>query len=116
MKDSKKAKLNREIEEIKRLKDLQNILKAGDLENALLSNSTQDVEPINENIIDTVLQRAEAQKISGEKNLEVIERLTTSGGATITKEKKVKVIKGKGGIKVKRSYHLVKKLKKKQRR
>ncbi len=111
-----KSKFTKEVEEIKRLKDLNKILVAGDMENALLSNSAKDSETMNDNVLDQLLARADAGERGSERGLEVIERLTTSSpaGKTVT-ERKVKVRAAGGKIKSKKSIH-VKKAAKKRRR
>lgn len=112
---SKKARLSREIEEIRRLKDLNRILKAGDFENALLSNSAKDSETLNDNVYGALLDQADEEE-RGSHGLEVIERLTmASGTGRIVKQKNVKISREKGKIKVQRKIHLVKKASKKRK-
>jgi hypothetical protein len=108
---SKKAKFSKEVEEIKRLRDLNRILTAGDLENALLSNSAKDSETVNDNVLDVLLSKANSVETRGnDRGLEAIEKLTTStaGGSRIIKQKSVKINRSKGKIKVKRSIHIKK--------
>jgi|HubBroStandDraft_3_1064219.scaffolds.fasta_scaffold181188_2 hypothetical protein len=108
---SKKAKYSKEVEEIKRLKDLSRILKAGDVENALLSNSSKDSETLNDNVLDKLLDNANSYETPrNDKGLEVIERLTTSsGGSRVVRQRNVKISRAKGKIKLKRKIHIVKK-------
>ncbi len=77
---SKKAKYSKEVEEIKRMRDLNKILKAGDVENALLSNSAKDSETMNDNVLDNLLDNANGTDRSSERGLELIERLTSGSG------------------------------------
>ncbi|MFI5412602.1 MAG: hypothetical protein ACHQX1_01800 [Candidatus Micrarchaeales archaeon] len=116
--DSNKAKYSKEVEEIKRLKDLNRILKAGDVENALLSNSSKDSETLNDNVLDKLLDKANTYETAGnDRGLEMIERLTTvSGGARVMKQKNVKVVRSKGKVKVKRKIHMVKRAASKKKR
>lgn len=108
MVNPKKARLSKEVEEIKRLKDINKILKIGDLENALLSNAAKDSESLNDNVLDSLLQGAGAEK-TNDKGLEVLQRLITkTGGAEVLREKRVKVSRSRGKIKVKRVLHMVK--------
>ena len=79
---AKKTNYSKEIEEIKRLKDLNVILKHGDMENALLSNAAKDSETINDNVIDNLLDKADSEDHGREKGLDVLTRLTTSAAQT----------------------------------
>ena len=74
---SRRAKYSKEVEEIRRMRDLNKILKAGDVENALLSNSAKDSETMNDNVLDNLLDNANNVNRSTGKGLELIERLTT---------------------------------------
>ncbi len=107
---SKKARYSKEVEEIKRMKDLNRILKAGDVENALLSNSSKDSETLNDNVLDKLLDRANTYETSGnDRGLEVIERLTTgSGSRQVTTQRNVKITRAKGKMKIKRKIHMAK--------
>jgi hypothetical protein len=108
---ARKARLSKELEEIKRMRELGQILKVGDVENALLSNAAKDSETVNENVLDTLLSNANASQPSANA-LEVIERLTTTNnlGETIVKSKRIRVQKTKRGkLKVKRMFHFIKK-------
>jgi len=107
---SKRAKFSKEVEEIRRLKDLNRILTAGDLENALLSNSAKDSETVNDNVLDALLSKANSEETRGnERGLEVIERLTTgTGGSRVLRQKMVKIRRSKGKVKLKRSFHIKK--------
>lgn len=78
---SKRAKYSREVEEIRRMRDLSRILKAGDVENALLSNSAKDSETMNDNVLDNLLENANNVNRNSERGLELIERLTVGSGA-----------------------------------
>ncbi len=114
---AKKAKLTKELEEIRRMRELGQILKVGDVENALLSNAAKDSETVNENVLDTLLNNANSAQPSANA-LEIIERLTTTTdhGETIVKSKRIKVQKTKkGSLKVKRMFHFIKKRKNEKR-
>lgn len=115
---SNKAKYSKEVEEIRRMKDLNRILKAGDVENALLSNSSKDSETLNDNVLDKLLDKANTYETAGnDRGLEVIERLTTgSGGSRVMKQKNVKISRSKGKVKLKRKIHIVKKSASKKKR
>ena len=78
---SKRAKYSKEVEEIKRMRDLGRILKAGDVENALLSNSAKDSETMNDNVLDNLLFNANRSDRGSERGLELIERLTVGSSS-----------------------------------
>ncbi len=107
----KKAKFTKEVEEIRRLRDISRILKAGDVENALLSNAAKETETMNDNVLDKLLANADIEQHGGGKGLEIIERLTTSaaGGGRVMREKKVQVKKRHGKVTVTKLLHSVKK-------
>lgn len=113
---SKKARLSKEVEEIRRLRDLNRILKAGDFENALLSNSAKDSETLNDNVYGALLDKADEEGRNA-GGLEVIERLTmATGGGRITKQKNVKISRKGGKLRVSRKIHMKKKSAAKKRR
>jgi hypothetical protein len=72
----KKGKYAAELAKIKELSVLEGILKKGDVENALLTNSAKESEPVSENVIDAILSSVDKGKI-GEKDMALIEKLTT---------------------------------------
>ncbi len=84
---SKRAKYSKEVEKIKGLRDLNRILKAGDVENALLSNSAKDSETLNDNVLDSMLSKADSYDQGNERGLDTIERLTSAGGGTIVRQR-----------------------------
>jgi hypothetical protein len=90
--ESKRAKYNKEIEEIKQLHDLNKILKAGDVENALLSSATSDSEIMSDTVMDSLLEQADKEARAGSKGLQVIAKLTTTtpSGKRVIRAKKVR--------------------------
>lgn len=64
------------------MRDLNRILKAGDVENALLSNSAKDSETMNDNVLDTLLDNANNMDRKYEKGLDIIERLTAGSASS----------------------------------
>ncbi len=90
-----RGKYSKEIEEIRRLRDLNSILKAGDLENALLSNSAKESEPMNENVLDDLLQNANREERAGGRSLEEIEKLTMGSVAGTPSKKSAGSAKAK---------------------
>ena len=116
-KSRSRADYSKEVEEIRRLQDLNKILKAGDVENALLSNSAKDSETLPDNVLDSLLEKANAEEQGGGKGLEVIERLTIgTGGYRVTKETSVKVKKSKGKTRLVRTVRASKKMPKAKKR
>jgi hypothetical protein len=105
---SKRSRYSREVEEISRMRNLSRILKAGDLENALLSNSAKDSETMSDNVLDSLLDNANTFEQGNERGLELIEKLTGKGGRVI-KQKSIKMQRIGGKVKVKRSIHMSKK-------
>lgn len=85
MKGKKGGKYAAELAKIKELKALDTILKKGDIENALLTNAAKESEPVSENVIDAILNSAEKGKI-GERDMELIEKLTTKKGNAKTRK------------------------------
>ena len=76
MASKKRGKYAAELARIKELSTLEMILKKGDVENALLTNSAKESEPVSENVIDSILNSVEKGKV-GEKDMALIESLTT---------------------------------------
>ena len=93
---NKKNKLIKEQEEIKRLRSLSNILNMGDIENAVLANTSKESEPVSDDIIDELLNHAAAGETPEEqKNLEALGRLTTGGTLAMPKSAKAARLKSK---------------------
>jgi hypothetical protein len=80
MKGKKGGKYAAELAKIKEMKALDTILKKGDIENAMLTNSSKESEPVSDNVIDAILSAADKGKL-GERDLGVIEKLTTKKAA-----------------------------------
>jgi hypothetical protein len=76
MKGKKGGKYAAELAKIKEMKALDTILKKGDIENAMLTNSSKESEPVSDNVIDAILSASDKGKL-GEHDLGVIEKLTT---------------------------------------
>jgi hypothetical protein len=113
-----RGKYSKEVEEIRRLQDLNKILKAGDLANAVLSDSAKESETMSGSVLDSLLEQADTEEHSSGRGLEIIERLTTTTpDSTITRTKKTKVSRsGKGKVKVQRALHFIKRQKKERKR
>lgn len=96
MKSKSKAELKKEVEEIKRMKTLGKILQKGDMESALLSNSSKESEPISEDVIDSMLENLNKGIKRESADLKLIESMTTKNGSR-------KVAKRQASRKVKRA-------------
>ncbi len=88
MSGNKKSKLMKEQEEIRRLRSVSTILNMGDIENAVLANTSKESEPVSDDIIDELLNNAASASSSPQeqKNLDSLEKMTTGGTvhATVT--------------------------------
>ncbi len=73
--DSKKGKYARELERIKQMRALNNMLVKGDVENALLSGGTKDTDPVSDNVVDTMLNNLQQKEKNG-KDIELVDELT----------------------------------------
>ena len=76
MEKKRRGKYAAELAKIREFKILDTILKKGDVENALLSNTSKDSEPVSDTVIDAMLNSVEKGKV-GERDMELIEKLTT---------------------------------------
>jgi hypothetical protein len=74
----KRGKYARELEKIKQMSALNNMLSKGDIENALLSSGSKDSEPVNDNVVDSILDRLQQSEKSG-KDMELVDKLTEGG-------------------------------------
>ncbi|MEM3841280.1 MAG: hypothetical protein QXN59_01125 [Candidatus Micrarchaeaceae archaeon] len=105
MAGKKEEKYKKEIEELKRMSAINNILNKGIAESTILNSTTRDDEPSISSISDRLLDTYEELSKGSAKDLEMIERITTSvKGSDVTKEKSLKVSKGKAT----RNIHIVK--------
>jgi hypothetical protein len=73
----KKDKYARELEKIKEMRALNNMLTKSDVENALLSSGAKDSEPVDENVADAMLDKLEEEK-SG-KDMALMNKLVEGG-------------------------------------
>lgn len=65
----------REIEEIKRLKDLEEIIKRSSMENVLISGASKDFENSNNSTADTIINSLSKEKFES-KDIALLDRLT----------------------------------------
>jgi hypothetical protein len=80
MKPKAKKNDSKEIEQIRRLKELEGIIKKSDIENAFVSTASKDSESVSSNISDTIINRLAGERIN-EKELTLIEQMTTKNNA-----------------------------------
>jgi len=75
--EGKRGKYARELEKIRQMRALNNMLAKGDVENALLSGGAKESEPASDNVVDSMLDRLQ-QKEKGSRDVELVEKLTES--------------------------------------
>ena len=108
MASKKDEKYKKEIEELKRMNAINNILNKGIADSTLLNSTTRDDEPSISDVSERILGKYEELSKGSVKDLEMIEKMTTSvNGSKVLKEKSVKVAKNK----TMRNIHMVKRAK-----
>ena len=108
MASKKDEKYKKEIEELKRMNAINNILNKGIAESTILNSTTRDDEPSISDVSERILGKYEELSKGSVKDLEMIEKMTTSvNGSKVLKEKSVKVAKNK----TMRNIHMVKRAK-----
>jgi len=101
----KKQDSKKEIENLKRLRDIEAMLQKSDIENAFVSNAAKDSETVNNDIADTILNRIEEEKINT-KDINSIISFTSNKKQVVVKKntaKKTKPQKAKPKIGSKKS-------------
>ncbi len=98
---AKKKKLDRELEQIKRMQSINDIINKSNLENQLLySSATREGEAANDSIADNILNNSIDNKIIN-KDLKVIEDITSEDAKNnIKMKKRVKIKKATKVMKV----------------
>ncbi len=110
MASKKDEKYKKEIEELKRMNAINNILNKGIAESTILNSTTRDDEPSISDVSERILGKYEELSKGSVKDLEMIEKMTTSvNGSKVLKEKSVKVAKNR----TMRNIHMVKRAKQK---
>jgi hypothetical protein len=71
----KRGKYARELEKIKKMRALNNMLSKGDIENALLASGSKESEHTDDNLVDSMLDRVQQKERSG-KDMEMVDKLT----------------------------------------
>jgi len=95
---AKKGKYSKELEKLKELNAINEVLKKSDIENAALMNTSKDSEVVSDNSIDNMLSQLNLERNSA-KDLEIVEKLSkknnAKGGPAKQKPKKGKAAKPK---------------------
>ena len=114
-KSKKKGKYADELEKLKELNAINEVLKKSDIENAALTNTSKDSETVSDSNLDNMLDQLNLDRNSN-KDLEIIESLSSQGknGSSITKSKHIKIKHTSKGVKVKRKVHVIKRNPKKK--
>ncbi len=115
-KTNKKGKYAGELEKLKKLNAIKEVLKKSDIENAALTNTSKDSETVSDGVIDNMLNQLNLDKNSN-RDLEIIESLSSQGrnGTSMAKSRHVKIRHTGKGIKIKRKVHLIKRAKAKKK-
>ncbi|MCL4371701.1 hypothetical protein M1373_00040 [Candidatus Marsarchaeota archaeon] len=96
---AKKSDIEKDIKNLKRLKDIQTLLMKGDIENAFSSNASKDSETVNSAIADEILRRVESEKIDT-KDVDALITLTAA-----TQPKSIAKAKGAAAVKKQAQPH-----------
>lgn len=107
----RKGRYTSELEKLKRLNAINEVLKKGEIENAALTYAPKDTESAGENVIDNMLSQLNSKKHTN-RDLEIIENLSSEGkNARIIKRKHVKIKRSGKSLRVKSKVHIIKRLK-----
>lgn len=85
-KKKKRGKYANELERLRELNAINEVLKKGDIENAALTNTSKDSETVSDNVIDNMLDRLNLDKNST-RDLQIVERLSSHAGEVAPKPK-----------------------------
>lgn len=77
-KNQKRGKYANELEKLRELSAIKEVLKKSDIENAALTNTSKDSETVNDNVIDNMLNQLQIDKNSN-RDLEIVESLASQG-------------------------------------
>lgn len=92
-----KKDLKREVEDLKKLREIEAMIKRGDIENAFVSNATKDSETVSEAAADEILNRLDSENVNT-KDIDRIISLTTNKSGVVVKRQQKKAMprKAKG--------------------
>ncbi len=80
MKSRNRKEESKEIEQIRRMKELEGIIKKNDIENAFVVTTSKDSESVSSDIADNIINKLSGERIN-EKELTLIENMTTRNGS-----------------------------------
>jgi DNA mismatch repair ATPase MutS len=98
-----------ELERLKRLNAINEVLKKSDIENAALTNTSKDSETVSDSVIDNMLNQLNIDR-HATRDLDIVENLATKGrnGSIIKKNRRIKIRHTKTGMHVRKKVHFVK--------
>jgi hypothetical protein len=104
------SKYAAEIERLKELNAIKEVLKKSDIENAALTNTSKDSETVSDNVVNNMLDQLNLDKNSN-KDLEIIESITSKGAgkADLIKRTHTSIKKAPNKTSVKKKAHMIKK-------
>ncbi|MGI0100426.1 MAG: hypothetical protein ACREBH_01760 [Candidatus Micrarchaeaceae archaeon] len=80
-KNKKKGRYALELEKLKELNAIKEVLKKGDIENAALTNTSKDSEIVSDSAIDNMLNQLNLDKNST-KDMEIIDSMVSQGNSS----------------------------------
>lgn len=83
MAHDKKGKYARELEKIRQMRALNNMVAKGDIENTLLQGGSKESEPVSDTVVDSILDRLQQSERSG-KDMELVDKLAASSEVSPT--------------------------------
>ncbi len=102
----KKKEFNKELDNIKRMHSINDVLNKGNMENLLLYSATKEGDAINDTVMESMLHELEQDK-NIDKNIHVVESILDKDNNVIIKEKHLS-IKGQKSKSINRSMHISK--------
>ncbi len=106
--DSKRNRTKKELDQIKKMQSIKDVIDRGSSENMLLYTSSRENESLNDDVVDGMLNQMVQDKRAN-KDIDVIENLTAEvGGRKVVKSKKTSMRSRPGKSSVKRRVHIVK--------
>jgi len=89
-KDSRK-----EIEDLKKLREIDALIKRGDIENAFISNASKDSEMVSEAVADDILNKLDSEHINTRDISSIISLTSNRRGTVVKKQSKAVAKKAK---------------------
>ena len=85
---TKKKDPKKEIEDLKRLREIEAMVQKGDIESAFVSTASKDSETVSNEVADTILNKLESENIYT-KDIDNISALTSNRNAPVIKRRNV---------------------------